>query len=186
MERRSFCNTLALIPLGAFLAACSRPQEAPPMLDPAAVQAVEGKDTPQLLAALLIADWAPDTPAGLIAGYSIHETDPTGTPAITVAFNLSYPTAHRVSYAVFDAVGDASRFYAATAAALRDDSRASVPTYLNAPYPTTAIFYADLGRGVILLGPVMVRILATGTNRRTFNALLVASVAHLVRALAQR
>lgn len=186
MDRRSFCRVLALLPLGALLAACDQPREAVPTLDPAAGPAVAGTDAPQIVATLLAADWAVDTPVGLTAGYSIREIDPDGATAVTIAFVVSYNSSHRVSYGVFDAAEDASLTYATAAAALRADARGAALTYPDAPYPATTIFYADLGRGVLLIGPIVVHILATGTNRQFFNALVSASVAHLARALAGR
>jgi len=185
MDRRSFCRALAFLPFGALLAACDYPREAAAVLDPAAGPAVVGKDAPQLVAILLGTAWAAETPAGLTAGSNIRTIDPAGPVAVTVAFGLSYPTAHRVSYAVFD-TAEASRAYAAAAEALRDDPRGPATAYPDAPYPATTLFYADLGRGVILVGPVLVRLLAAGTNRRIFDALVAASVAHLARALAGR
>jgi len=184
MRRRSFCRALAFLPLGALLAACDQPRAVVPMLDPAADPPVAGQDTPRLIAALLAADWALDTPAGLTAGYSIREVDPVGPPAITMAFVRSYPTSHRVSYVVFDAAADAGRAYGTAAAALRDDPRGPATAYPDTPYPATTLFYDDLGHGVILVGPLLVRILATGTNRPLFDALVTASVAHLARVLA--
>ncbi len=183
MDRRSLCRALALLPFGALLAACDYPRAAAVVLDPAAGPAVAGKDAPQLVAALLAADWAPDTPAGLTAGYSIRTIDPAGPVAVTVAFDPGYL---RVSYAAFDTAEGARRAYAAAAAALRDDPRGAATAYPDAPYPATTLFYADLGRGAILVGPVLVRLLATGTNHWIFDALVAASVAHLARALAGR
>jgi hypothetical protein len=184
MDRRSVCRALALLPFGVLLAACDHPRAAAVALDPAAGPAVAGKETPQLLAALLAADWALDTPAGLTAGYSIRDRDPAGVPAVTVAFRRSYNSSHRVSYAVFDGAGEASRAYAAEAAALRDDPRGPATAHPDAPYPATTRFDDERGRGAILVGPVLVRVLATGSNRRLFDALVAASVAHLARALA--
>lgn len=140
LDRRNFCLALALFPLGALLADCDRPREAVPALDPAAGPAVAGKDKPQLVATLLAADWAADTPAGLTAGYSIRAIDPDGATAVTIAFVVSYNSSHRVSYAVFDEAGDAGRAYATAAAALRADSRGAALTYHDGPYPATTIF----------------------------------------------
>lgn len=186
MDRRSICRALALLPLGAVLAACDHPRAPAPALDPAAGPAVAGRGAPQLLAALLAADWAPDTPAGLTAGYSIRERDPAGPPAVTVAFRRSHNSAHRVSYAVFDGAAEGGRAYAAEAAALQGDPRGPAMGHPDAPYPATTRFDDERGRGAILVGPVLVRVLATGSNRRLFDALVAASVAHLARALAGR
>ncbi len=186
MDCRSVCRVLVFLLFGVLLAACDHPRAVAVALDPAAGPAVAGKGAPQLLAALLAADWTPDTPAGLTAGYSIRERDPAGVPGVTVAFRRSYNSAHRVSYAVFDSVEEAGRVYAAEAAALRTDSGGPATAHPDAPYPATTRFYDERGRGAILVGPVLVRIVATGSNRQLFDALVTASVAHLARALAGR
>ncbi len=180
MRRRIFCRTLAVLPLGALLAACDRPRVVLPVLPAGAEAALRGKAADTIVATLLGTPWAGETPPRLTAGYSIREQDPAGPVAVTVAF---YPNFHRVAYAIFGTVEEATPYYATAAAALHDDPHGPAVGAPGAPYPATALFYADQGHGLILVGPVLVRVIAANTNRALFTALLSASVAHLNRAL---
>ena len=180
MRRRDFCRTLALLPLGALLAACDQPRAATPVLAAGLAGLPRDRGIGAIVAALLGTPWEGETPARLTAGYSIREVDPDAPVAVTVAF---YPDFHRVTYTVFATAEEAAPHFAAGAGALRGDPRGDVVTYPDDPYPATTLFYEDWGHGLILVGPVLVRVIVAGSNLPLFTALLSASVAHLARAL---
>lgn len=181
MRRRTFCRALALLPLGALLATCGKAGEPIPALPSDARDTLRDMGSSTTVAMLLASPWRRETPARLTAGYSIREFEPDGLTAVTVAF---YPDLHRVSYAVCDTSDEAGMRYAAGTAAMRADPRGQAVSDGIDSYPTTTLFYGDAGHELLLVGPLLVRVIAAGSNLDYFTALVSASMAHLALTLA--
>lgn len=183
MERRTCCRGLLALGMSGLLAACGALEHASPAIP--AIPAdlgprLAGKDQGALIGRLLVRGWAPDTPAGLTPGLTLRERDPAGAVAVASYFNPGY---HRVAYAVFAGADAAGGEYARAAQALRDNSRGRATTSGADVTAATLLFYDDTGAGVVQVGPVLVRLIASGSNRAYFDALVAASITHLQRAL---
>jgi hypothetical protein len=180
MYRRTFCRGLATLGLGTLLAACEPAESVPPAIPADLGPRLAEKTQGALIARLVGTDWAADTPAVLSPSITLRERDATGVIAVISYFNPGY---HRIAYAVFPAEGAARQAYARAAEMLRDNPRGQARANNDATAPATVLFYDDVGTGALLVGPILVRLIAGGSNRRYFDALAQAGIAHLQRAL---
>ncbi len=180
MHRRTFCRWLVTFGVGSLVAACGDTESVPPTIPMDLGQRLAGTAQGALVGRLVATGWAADTPAGLSPSVTLRERDPAGVVAVTDYFNPGY---HRIAYAVFAGEGDARLAYARAAEALRENPRGRARENHDATSPATTLFYDDVGTGALLVGPVVVRLIAVGSNRAYFDALTRASIAHLQRAL---